>query len=81
METKNSPYYYGNQDCPPTLLVLKHHDAPVFTAEMPWDASIDDLLTAFYGACVGVTFPPQCVLEAMRDFAEERLPKNNEDEV
>ncbi|MBP5723275.1 MAG: hypothetical protein J6X18_06855 [Bacteroidales bacterium] len=50
--------------------------------ETPYsDASMEDLLYAFYGLCVSATWLPKTVLEAMQTFAEEHLSlydNNNE---
>lgn len=40
-----------------------------------WDANMDDLLSAFYGLCVGHTFLPESVIGVMKDFALERMPE------
>lgn len=55
-----------------TVLTLEHADRKVST-ELNWDASMEDLLDALYGACVATTWHPTTILEGMRDFAEERL--------
>jgi len=72
METKESPYYLGNRDCVPTMVSLKTSDTQV-NIELPWDVSIEDLINAFYSACIGITYQPQTVLRCMKEFAEERL--------
>jgi hypothetical protein len=74
MESKNSPYYLGNQDVLPTVLSLKHASS-IVTVELPWDVNIDELLSAFVGACVGVTFSERSVLRAMKEYAQDRLPE------
>lgn len=56
-----------------TILTLEHADRKI-VAEMSWDADMDDLLDAFYGLCVGVTWRANTVLEAMKQYAEDRLP-------
>jgi hypothetical protein len=72
MEPKNSPYYLGNYDTLPTVLSLKHHSS-VVNIELPWDANMTDLLDAFVGACVSVTFHQDGVIQAMKDYAEDHL--------
>jgi hypothetical protein len=72
METKDSPYYLGNRDCVPTLLSIKTADTQV-NIELPWDVSIEDLINAFYSACIGITYQPKTVLQNMKDFADEHL--------
>lgn len=82
MEPKNSEYYLGNCDCPPTILQIKTGNT-VITQELPWDASMEDMVHAFYTACVGITFLPETILEGMRDYAESNLPyvkSENEEE-
>lgn len=64
----------------PTILSLVTYNNK-FTWETDHsDINIDDLLEAFYGLCVGVTFAPEAVLQGMKDFAEERLDSFREDE-
>lgn len=41
------------------------------TFEMPWDATIDEVCHAFYTGCIGMTFTPNTVAQAMKEFAEE----------
>lgn len=78
MKTED-PYYLGNQDCLPTKITFQTSYATI-TQELPWDAGADDILQAVYTAMVGMTFHPNGVLEAMKEFAEERLPKPKEEE-
>ena len=55
-----------------TVLTLEHADRKVST-ELNWDASMEDLLDAFYGACITTTWHPTTILEGMKEFAEEHL--------
>jgi len=49
------------------------------TWEIPYnDANIDDWIHGFVTCMVGITFNEQQVLEAMRDYAEERLPQEED---
>ena len=82
METKESPYYYGNQNCPPTILEFKSHHAPISHIEMPWDASVEDVLQALYGAMVTATFEPASILNGMKKFVENNwcTLENNQEE-
>lgn len=73
METKENPYYYGNPDCPPTILEFKSHHAPISHIEMPWDAGVEDVLQALYGAMVTASFQPTSILRCMKEFAESNL--------
>ena len=41
--------------------------------ELPFDASIDDVLNVFYSGCIGLTYQSSTILEGMRDYADERL--------
>lgn len=81
METNKNPYYYGNSDCPPTILEFKSHNAPISHIEMPWYANVEDVLQALYGAMVAATFQPTAILEGMKEFAENNLVvfKNNQE--
>ena len=51
MEAKDSPYYMGNHECLPTEFTIKTTEH-VVKQELPWDANMEDLCQAFYGACV-----------------------------
>ena len=47
--------------------------------EIPYnDANLDDWLHGFLTCMVGITFNEQQVLREMKEFAEERLPKDDE---
>lgn len=67
MESKESPYYMGNEDCLPTELIIKTTDC-VVKQELPWDVNMEYLCQAFYGACISITFNPNTVLEGMKEF-------------
>ena len=56
----------------PAVLTLEINDQKI-SIEMPWDVPINDMITAFYGACVTATWQPVTVLESMKSFAEEKL--------
>lgn len=43
------------------------------TTELFNDFTIQDLLYAFYGSCITMTYSPQSILEEMQIFASERL--------
>lgn len=54
-----------------TRLVYESNDNR-YIWESPFvDASIEDILDAFFGMMVSATWQPVTVIEAMRDFAEE----------
>lgn len=78
MEDKNSPYYRGNSDCLPTEFSIKTTDH-VVKQELPWDANLEDMCQAFYGALVAVGFSPEGVLRYMKSFAEDHGDFDNED--
>ena len=49
--------------------------------EIPYnDANLEDWIHAFVTCMVGITFNEQQVLEGMLEYAEERLPKEYDDE-
>lgn len=69
MEPKDSPYYLGNRQCPPTSFVFKN-GYEVITQELPWDANSEDLGEAFFTAITHV-FDEKQVLDAIKDFTPE----------
>jgi hypothetical protein len=74
MEPKNSEYYKGNHEVLPTILSIKTDNKNI-EIELPWDVILDDLVHAFYGACVAVGFNADSVAATMYDFGEEYYPK------
>jgi hypothetical protein len=40
--------------------------------ELSWDATVDELVNAFYAAMVGITFSPNLVINAMKQFVKEQ---------
>lgn len=47
--------------------------------EIPYnDATLDDWLQGFLACMVGITFSETTVLKGMLEFAEERLPAEND---
>ena len=48
-------------------------------AELPWDSSLDDIMTAFVRCLRGVTFG-DWVVKSIRDWCNEHLPNEDEDE-
>ena len=72
MESKNSKYYLGNLNELPTKLSFKTTNS-VINIELPWDVSIQDLCQAFYTGCIGMTFTPESVANAMIEFGKEHL--------
>lgn len=61
-------------------LEVENYDKTVTIAEPHEDLTANDWIEMFYGAMVSITFIPRTVLEAMRDYAEERLELMTEDE-
>lgn len=41
--------------------------------ELPWDASMEQMLDAFYSGCIGLTWVPSTIINAMSGYASERL--------
>jgi hypothetical protein len=41
------------------------------THELSWDATVDELVNAFYAAMVGITFSPNLVINAMKQFVKD----------
>lgn len=56
----------------PTKLTLEHSNSKI-TCEMVWDASMDVMLSNFFGMCVAATWHPTTILENMAEFASEKL--------
>lgn len=63
---------YSKQD-DKFIITMEQTDGKKMVTELSWEAGMDDVLEAFYGMCVGLTWAPVTVLEAMKDFADERL--------
>ena len=52
------------------------------TWEIPYnDANLDDWLQGFLTCMIGITFSENQVLEGMKEFAEERLPEENFNDI
>jgi len=68
----DSPYYLGNQDCPPTVVTVQTGNATI-RQELPWDVGSDDLIQAFYTAMIGMTFTPKGAVEAMYEWSKDHL--------
>lgn len=50
-----------------------------YIVESPWSDGLDieKLLDLVYGISISATYAPETVLQAMKEYAEERLPDNN----
>ena len=78
MEPKNSEYYKGNHEVLPTILSIKT-DSSNIDIELPWDVNLNDLVHAFYGACVAVGFSADSVATVMYEFGEEYCPEDKKE--
>lgn len=63
----------------PTRLSLSHGNKTM-SAELPWDASLDDIMEAFIGCLRGITFG-EWVVESIKEWCEEHLPEKTEEDV
>lgn len=41
------------------------------THELAWDTTVDEVVNAFYAAMVGITFTPNQVITAMKQFVKD----------
>lgn len=76
----NNDYDLGNRDCAPVQISVRSSNQST-TIEIPWDASAEQYIHAFYAAMIAETFHPESVVRAFRDFADEYSPEedvNNE---
>lgn len=55
------------------IITMEQTDGKKMITELSWEAGMDDILEAVYGMCIGLTFHPNTVLGAMKDFVDERL--------
>lgn len=58
------------------IITMEQTDGKKMVTELSWEAGMDDILEAFYGMCIGLTWAPSIVLEAMKDFVDERLDES-----
>ena len=54
-----------------TILTLESNGIKS-THELGWDATVYELVNAFYAAMVGITFSPNLVITAMKQFVKEQ---------
>lgn len=70
-----------NENGPFTVSISSNGNT--YTAELPWDSSVEVILDAFTGMLVSATFSYTSILKRMRHFAEEHLdayyPQRDED--
>jgi hypothetical protein len=55
-----------------TILTLAN-DSKTVTTKMSWDCNMEELIDAFYGACIALTWNPVTILETMEDYAQQHL--------
>lgn len=65
-------------DNPPTKLSISHHHTTM-SAELPWDAGLDDIMEAFVGCLRGITFG-DWVVKGIKEWCEDNLPEEDKDE-
>lgn len=51
-----------------------------FISELPWDSDMYDILDAFIGMCVSLTFVPETVYKAMYEVSESALDAQRNEE-
>jgi len=61
-----------------TILSLENYGNKITWETDHSDVTLTELFDAFRGLLVGITFTDNQVLEGMRDYAEERLPEDEE---
>jgi hypothetical protein len=54
-----------------TILSLSQNSKKV-SVELPWDASITDLIQSFYSSLIGITFFPEQIEQGFIEFLEEK---------
>lgn len=74
MKNEN-PYYLGNRDYPPTVLILQVGKETI-TQELPWDVAGINLTEAFYVALTH-TFCEKDILSVMSTVDDAQLNKIN----
>lgn len=64
----------------PSYLEVHNYENTIRISTPHHDSNSDDWIQMFYTAMVGITFPPECILTAMKEFAEEQLESFKDDE-
>ena len=65
-----------------TKLVYETDDCKMSWESTYQDEAIENIVSGFYALCIGQTWSPITVLEAMKRFAEDRLTiETDEDEL
>ena len=62
----------------PLKLSLSQGDRKM-EAELPWDSSLDEIMPAFVGCLMGMSFG-DWVVKGIRDWCNDHLPNEDEDE-
>lgn len=75
----NDNYDLGNRDYMPVQITVRSSNQST-TIEIPWDASAEQYVHAFYAAMIAETFHPKTVAQAFYDFGEEHLDLEKEEE-
>ena len=75
----NDGYDLGNRDYMPVQISVKTSDQNI-TIELPWDATADQYVHAFYTAMIGTTFISETAIEAFYNFGKERIELEKEEE-
>jgi hypothetical protein len=58
-----------------TILSLESNGKK-FSAELNWDAGLEDLMDSFYGLCVCATFNPKNIVEYMNSYSQSMIDAN-----
>ena len=74
----NDNYDLGNRDYMPVQITVRSSNQST-TIEIPWDATAEQYIHAFYTAMIAETFCPETVAREFKDFAEEYLPEEDTD--
>lgn len=74
----NNDYDLGNRDCAPVQISVRSSNQST-TIEIPWDASAEQYVRAFYAAMIAETFIPETIVRAFRDFVDENSPEEDTD--
>lgn len=72
MQTSNNDYDY------PLKLSLSQGDLKM-EAELPWNSSLDEIMSAFVGCLRGMTFG-DWVVKGIRNWCNDQLQDEDEDE-
>lgn len=65
------------QENQPTKITISQNNTTM-SAELPWDACLDDIMDAFVGCLRGISFG-EWVIGGIKEWAEDRMPESDED--